>query len=205
MKVASQLASKLFRHDGPFYSTTSRSAATDDYYAVLQVPTGATKHDIKKQFYRLSLLYHPDRHHVVADAEAKMKFHQISEAYSVLSDTQKRKAYDSARATCREASSVRESSQRSPFAHGAPGFRATRDASSEMFGRHPHRPYVFYNAREHFMGHYGRSLSRKRREEVWRRYMSRGETESKDAMISLIKLVSWLAVPVIYILFRLGS
>ena len=63
-----------------------------DYYEILDVPRDASDRDIKKAYRRLAMKYHPDRN--PGDKEAEDKFKELSEAYEVLSDTQKRAAYD---------------------------------------------------------------------------------------------------------------
>ncbi len=65
--------------------------ADRDFYDVLGVPRTASDHDIKEAYRRLAFEYHPDRNH---SAEAEERFKDISEAYSVLSDPQKRTLYD---------------------------------------------------------------------------------------------------------------
>jgi molecular chaperone DnaJ len=62
-----------------------------DLYAVLEVHRESTEDEIKKSYRRLAMLYHPDRNDA-HDAEAKFK--EISEAYQVLSDREKRTHYD---------------------------------------------------------------------------------------------------------------
>jgi DnaJ-like protein len=62
-----------------------------DYYAALGVARDATAADIKKAFRKLARKYHPDVSKE-ADAEARMK--EVNEAYAVLSDPEKRAAYD---------------------------------------------------------------------------------------------------------------
>jgi molecular chaperone DnaJ len=64
-----------------------------DYYEVLGVPRDASKEDIKQAFRRLALKHHPDRTKDNKDA-AKEKFMEIQEAYSVLSDDERRRTYD---------------------------------------------------------------------------------------------------------------
>jgi len=62
-----------------------------DYYDVLAVDRGATKKDIKKAYRKLAMKYHPD---VSEDPESTEKFKEISEAYAVLSDEEKKQTYD---------------------------------------------------------------------------------------------------------------
>ena len=63
-----------------------------DYYAILGVSKTAQTDEIKKKFRKLALKYHPDRNQGNKAAEAKFK--EISEAYDVLSDEDKRAKYD---------------------------------------------------------------------------------------------------------------
>ena len=63
-----------------------------DYYEVLGVAREASDDDIKKAYRQAALKHHPDRNQGNADAEAKFK--EASEAYAVLSDADKRAAYD---------------------------------------------------------------------------------------------------------------
>ena len=83
--------------------------AKKDYYDLLGVARGSSPEEIKKAYRKLALKYHPDRN--PDDTDAAEKFKEISEAYDVLSDAEKRRTYD---------------------AYGAEGLRgyATRDFSS---------------------------------------------------------------------------
>ena len=63
-----------------------------DYYEVLGVQKGATKDQIKDAYRKLALQFHPDRNKA---PEAEARFKEISEAYAVLSDDEKRRQYDS--------------------------------------------------------------------------------------------------------------
>lgn len=65
-----------------------------DYYAVLGIQKSATESDIKKAYRKLALKWHPDKNIGNNQAEAERKFKQISEAYEVLSDPDKRAHYD---------------------------------------------------------------------------------------------------------------
>ena len=62
-----------------------------DYYEVLGVQRNATTDEIKNTYRKLALKFHPDRN---KSPEAEEKFKEISEAYAVLSDNEKRKRYD---------------------------------------------------------------------------------------------------------------
>lgn len=66
--------------------------AKQDYYEILGVPKTAEEREIKKAYKRLAMKFHPDRNQ--GDKEAEAKFKEIKEAYEVLTDAQKRAAYD---------------------------------------------------------------------------------------------------------------
>ncbi len=63
-----------------------------DYYEVLGVDKNASEADLKKAYRRMAMKYHPDRNPDSEDAEAKFK--EVKEAHEILSDSQKRSAYD---------------------------------------------------------------------------------------------------------------
>ncbi|MDR1522301.1 MAG: molecular chaperone DnaJ [Streptococcaceae bacterium] len=66
-------------------------ASKRDYYEILGLSKGSTEQEIKKAYRKLSKQYHPD---INQKAGAEEKFKEISEAYEILSDPQKRAAYD---------------------------------------------------------------------------------------------------------------
>ena len=67
-------------------------AAKRDYYEVLGVKKDADENTIKKAYRKLAKKYHPDSN--AGDAGAEQKFKEVTEAYNVLSDKEKRKLYD---------------------------------------------------------------------------------------------------------------
>jgi curved DNA-binding protein len=61
-----------------------------DYYALLEVPSTATKNEIRRSYRRLARKYHPDLNQQALDKHIKL----LNEAYAVLSDPTKRATYD---------------------------------------------------------------------------------------------------------------
>jgi molecular chaperone DnaJ len=128
----------------------------EDYYEVLGVPRNATKKDIKKAFRRLAKKYHPD----IYDGDPKEgeeKFKDISEAYEVLADDEKRSKYDAYGHAGVDATFGREGFQWSDFTHSAD----IRDIFGDFF-----RDDIF----EMFFGRRRHSAARHRRRGADLRY-----------------------------------
>ena len=66
-----------------------------NYYTILELPPSATPHDIKKAFRRLAVQYHPDKN--PGNEAAESQFKEIQEAYHILSDPERRSAYNQRR------------------------------------------------------------------------------------------------------------
>jgi molecular chaperone DnaJ len=66
--------------------------AEQDFYDILGVDRQASQGDLKKAYRKLAMQFHPDRNQ--GDAGAEAKFKEVSEAYDILSDDEKREAYD---------------------------------------------------------------------------------------------------------------
>ena len=81
----------------PIFHTVKAFSLTNrllkDYYAILGVPKNANGKDIKKAYYQLAKKYHPDTNK--GEPAAMKNFQEVSEAYEVLSDDDKRAQYDS--------------------------------------------------------------------------------------------------------------
>jgi molecular chaperone DnaJ len=65
-----------------------------DFYEILGVPKNASEEEIKKAYRKLAMKYHPDRNQGDSAKTAEEKFKEAKEAYEMLSDGQKRAAYD---------------------------------------------------------------------------------------------------------------
>lgn len=105
-----------------------------DYYEVLGVSRGASDGEIKKAYRKLALKWHPDRN-PSNKKDAEEKFKEISEAYAVLSDAEKRKAYETG-----GRAGVRESTGFEGFANVNDIFSQYGDIFGEFFGQRYYTP-----------------------------------------------------------------
>jgi len=96
-----------------------------DYYGILGAERNADTDTLKQAYRKLALEWHPDKHQGTGkEKEAEEKFKEISEAYAVLSDQEKRRNYDAT-----------GSPDGSPFSRRPGGFYTTGDPF-EMFRKH---------------------------------------------------------------------
>src|SRR5438105_15752014 len=72
----------------------AKTMAKRDYYDVLGVTKNASDDDIKKAYRKLAMKHHPDRNQGDDAKKSEDRFKEAKEAYEMLSDTQKRAAYD---------------------------------------------------------------------------------------------------------------
>ncbi|HYD28420.1 molecular chaperone DnaJ [Brevundimonas sp.] len=100
--------------------------ATRDYYEILGVERTIDAAGLKSAYRKLAMQHHPDRNGGCEDAMARFK--EISEAYSVLSDEQKRAAYD------RFGHAGVNGGGGNPFGQGGAGFADVNDIFSQVFG-----------------------------------------------------------------------
>lgn len=102
-----------------------------DYYSVLELNKNASPEEIKKKYREKAFKYHPDRNPNNKD-ECEKKFKEISEAYSVLNDPEKRKQYDRFGKVSNSASQQSWSPFGESFSNGF--FRDFDDMFSDFFG-----------------------------------------------------------------------
>ncbi len=95
------------------------SANFKDYYGILGISKNASTEEIKKKFRKLALKYHPDRN--PGDAKAENKFKEISEAYEVLGDKEKKAKYDQFGKYWQRTGSANSNPNGWPGSGGAPG------------------------------------------------------------------------------------
>src|SRR5512138_684035 len=105
------------------------AAAKRDYYDVLGVPKNASEDDIKKAYRKLAMKHHPDRNQGDDAKKAEEKFKEAKEAYEMLSDPQKRAAYDQS-----GHAGVDPSMAGGGFRGGAKGFGGFAEAFGDIFG-----------------------------------------------------------------------
>src|SRR5690606_37747438 len=100
-----------------------------DYYAVLGVGKDATQEEIKKAYRKLAVKYHPDKNQ--GNKTAEEKFKEISEAYEVLGDPEKRRQYDELGANWKQYQQAGFNG--GPFG-GARSYRYRTGDSGDFFG-----------------------------------------------------------------------
>jgi molecular chaperone DnaJ len=103
--------------------------AKRDYYETLGVPKNASEDDIKKAYRKLAMKHHPDRNQGDAAKAAEEKFKEAKEAYEMLSDAQKRAAYDQF-----GHAGVDPNMRGGPGGPGQEGFGGFAEAFGDIFG-----------------------------------------------------------------------
>ena len=102
--------------------------AKRDYYETLGVPKNASDEEIKKSYRKLAMKFHPDRNQGDGSKGAEEKFKDAKEAYEMLSDPQKRAAYD------QYGHAGVDPNMRGPGGAGAEGFGGFAEAFGDIFG-----------------------------------------------------------------------
>jgi len=101
-------------------------ATKRDFYEILGVPKNASEDEIKKSYRKLAMKFHPDRNQ--GDASAEVKFKEAKEAYEMLSDAEKRAAYD------QFGHAGVDPNMRGPGGAGGAGFGGFGDSFGDIFG-----------------------------------------------------------------------
>jgi molecular chaperone DnaJ len=102
--------------------------AKRDFYEILGVPKNASDEDIKKSYRKMAMKHHPDRNQGDTAKVAEEKFKEAKEAYEMLSDPQKRAAYD------QYGHAGVDPNMRGPGGGGAEGFGGFAEAFGDIFG-----------------------------------------------------------------------
>src|SRR5215207_3570197 len=123
-------------------------ATKKDYYDTLGVPKNASDDDIKKAYRKLAMKHHPDRNQGDASKVAEEKFKEAKEAYEMLSDADKRAAYD------QYGHAGVDPNMRGGAGAGAEGFGGFAEAFGDIFGD------IFGQARGGAAGGRGRQVFR---------------------------------------------
>ena len=124
-------------------------AAKRDYYEVLGVAKNADEKTIKKAYRKLAKKYHPDTN--AGNPDAEKKFKEVTEAYSVLSDPEKKKMYDQFGHAAFD-QSAGGSYQGSGFGNGKDIFHGSSSKSTDGFGGHGFHRSSFYDDGSGFSG-----------------------------------------------------
>jgi curved DNA-binding protein len=98
-----------------------------DYYKVLGVDKASTQDEIKKAYRKLAIKYHPDKNK--GDRKAEERFKEVSEAYEVIGDPEKRKKYDSV------GKNWQQYANQGPYQYSGQGSRGDFEDASGMFGQ----------------------------------------------------------------------
>ena len=107
-----------------------------DWYQILQIPERATDEMIKTAYRKLAKKYHPDAH--PGDKEYEKRFIAVSEAYRILSDPERRRAYDEERKDTVKEQKFRKTSEGNHTSHAGPvDFQNAYQQFEKFFGFHP--------------------------------------------------------------------
>lgn len=157
-----------------------------DYYQALGIPAKSTQNEIKAAYYKLSMIYHPDKNQ--GSDSAAQKFREITQAYEVLSNYRLRRLYDkgiihTAGSQYAQANNIRpDESVVEEEDDAQTKFYKSRFTKSKVANAQGQNP--IYNFDEWAKAHYGKSMNRKQHAQA--RYQ-RKESEKKENVITFQK------------------
>ncbi|XP_037806419.1 dnaJ homolog subfamily C member 30, mitochondrial-like [Lucilia sericata] len=143
--------------------STGSATYNANYYEALGISKNSTQGEIKAAYYRLSMLYHPDKNQ--GSESAAIKFREITQAYEVLGNFRLRRLYDKGiihTAGSQYAQATEETVREEPEVEDDPSTkfyksRFTKSKVSDTEGRTP-----IYNFDEWSKAHYGKSFERRK-------------------------------------------
>ncbi|KAF7391392.1 hypothetical protein HZH66_009872 [Vespula vulgaris] len=145
------------------------------HYDTLEVSPNATQNEIKSAYYKLSMLYHPDRN---KSEFANRKFQNISQAYDVLNNYQTRKRYDR---SIMVKQNIQENIPKTTYVY-ASIYKSKID---------PTEKNKRFNFDEWTRQHYGETLHRKKKEKFTKASITTSENENdKESIILYVAILS---------------
>lgn len=157
--------SRSIQYNYNYYRQYASTTQTKSLYSILGVKPSASKKDIKASFYKLSMEYHPDKN--PDNESAHIRFIEINNAYSILSNDRKRRDYDLSQRHHTSTSNSSNSSpyQDQPFTYGT-GHRRNRtshwSSNARKFQQDPHfYDYYHHKPNQHSPPHQTKSSGQK--------------------------------------------
>lgn len=161
-----------------------------DYYKVLGVERSTSQDDIKKAYRRLARKYHPD---VSKEANAEDRFKEVNEAYEVLGDVEKRKAYDQLGSNWRSGEDFRPPPDwETWFGGGAPG----GPQAGGFYDAGPQAGFSEGDFSDFFETLFGGGTRRTRGHRTQRGFASRGQDQTARIQLDLEQAFRGGSVPV---------
>lgn len=163
------------------YATYRSRHSKRDLYSVLNISPRATQSQIKDAYYKMSMKYHPDRNK--GSEEAHERFTQITEAYSVLGQYEKRKKYD--KGLLRDYAPP-------------PSVHHHHQQPSSSFSMRKSKEVV-YNFDEFYRAHYGDALRREQanralKKRIYRQYEEEEHDETGDFNAHVLKVLMMVSL-----------
>lgn len=140
-----------------------------DFYKILQVSSDATTAEIKTSYRKLALTLHPDRHD--GDETKTKAFKEMSEAYNILIDTERRQQYDVAHGIRSPSGWYNRNRRRPPPSN----YR-------KVYAPHPPPDGKWHDAHRHYDMHYGDGLYHEALKDAYKHAEAKGELDYKSPL-----------------------